>query len=909
MSTENPIAFALWAKTGPVDAPETFHPLICHMLDVAAVARVMWTESLSHRQREELTRRLGWDNHADALVSWLAGAHDIGKAEPTFQAKANSHLARLTALGFVFPRRASQNIRHGTVSAITLGPIVDGGEALARSTSPAAAIIGGHHGTPIDRVALMHIDELPDEDASWKGHRGVLAAVLAKALGATAHLPHSDTAALIHLGGLISVADWIGSDASRFPPYCVSGDEWRGLDADDYLRRADQAAHTALRHAGWLPPPRITRPRRFTELFPGRTPRPAQALIETAVAELDEPALLVVECETGSGKTESALSIAEHAMARLGARGFYIALPTQATSNQMFGRTAHHLASRWPDDASELHLLHGNAALSADYSALRPRDPRHESIAPTGIHSDGEDGPSGGAVAHEWFMARKRGLLSPFAVGTVDQALLGILNTRHFFVRLFGLSSTTVILDEVHAYDTYTGALIERLVHWLAALDSTVVVLSATLPTERLRMLEASYRAGREVAVSAETDATDAPDDAGTDDPVPSYPRLSIATHRCVQRSALPRSAKPRLVELQYEPARWAETPPALVAAAARMLEPEGCIGVVCNTVAIAQSAYREALAVLPNAQVVLLHARMRFMERDAIERDLLTALGPGDDSRPSRLLVIATQVIEQSLDIDFDGLVTQLAPVDLVIQRIGRLHRHRRQDRPRHLAEPRVVVCGPTQDADGVPTLEDPVYDRNVLLRSHLALRDRSSFTAPDDVDDLVQNVYRYLVPGEGDGGAALVEALSATASASERDRHEALYRAEGARLPEADGSLWHLGSQLPDDEGAFPAVTRLGGPSVSVVVLTEEERQRMPPLSSRRRQDWRWFIERSINVSSPGLVTALMKEPDTAPAQWRNTPLLRRHRLIVLDAEGNARVDDVDIHHDAHIGLEWKR
>ena len=202
----------------------------------------------------------------------------------------------------------------------------------------------------------------------------------------------------------------------------------------------------------------------------GFPPNPMQSVARETFARLSRPGLVVIEYPMGHGKTEAAFAILHDGLRRLGHRGAFIALPTQATSNQMHDRFFRDLAASlgFEGDSQQVRLLHGRARLRSDFPRLR---------------MEGDDS----AAVAEWFAASKRGLLPAFGIGTVDQALLGVLQTRHNFVRLFGLAGKVVVLDEVHAYDTYTSTLLESLVRWLGRLGASVVMLSASLPASRLR--------------------------------------------------------------------------------------------------------------------------------------------------------------------------------------------------------------------------------------------------------------------------------------------------------------------------------------------------------------------------------------------------------------------------------------
>jgi CRISPR-associated endonuclease/helicase Cas3 len=248
------------------------------------------------------------------------------------------------------------------------------------------------------------------------------------------------------LAGLVSFADWIGSIEKYFF-------HLEAYDLPTYAGRAYERALLALEELGWSGHGPPTGSTTFHSLF-GFSPRPLQEAAVELADRLLTPALVIVEAPTGEGKTEAALYLADAWLRRAKQRGIYVAMPTQATSNQMLGRVRHYLAQRYTERQANLLLLHGNAAWSEELNELRLAAVDEESESTV--------------VAHSWFLLnKKRALLAPFAVGTVDQALLSVLQTKHFFVRLFGLSHKTVIFDEVHAYDTYMATLFRHLLRWL----------------------------------------------------------------------------------------------------------------------------------------------------------------------------------------------------------------------------------------------------------------------------------------------------------------------------------------------------------------------------------------------------------------------------------------------------------
>ncbi len=259
----------------------------------------------------------------------------------------------------------------------------------------------------------------------------------------------SNGAAMV-LAGFVSVADWIGSNTEFFPPAYPP-------DLAAYALNAQKQAGRALDGLGWRLQPFPPGIRGFADLFPGiQSPNDLQMTVESIAPNLNEPGLVIIEAPTGEGKTEAAMYLADCWAERTGGQGCYFALPTQATSNQMFGRVRDFLQDRYPGEPVQLQLLHGYAALSAEFEVLRENGERLFAPQYTGVEPSGNQL---GVIAAEWFTYRKRGLLAPFGVGTIDQALLAVLQTRHVFVRLFGLSGKTIVIDEVHAYDAYMTTL------------------------------------------------------------------------------------------------------------------------------------------------------------------------------------------------------------------------------------------------------------------------------------------------------------------------------------------------------------------------------------------------------------------------------------------------------------------
>jgi CRISPR-associated endonuclease/helicase Cas3 len=686
------------------------------------------------------------------------------------------------------------------------------------------------------------------------------------------------------LAGLTTVADWIGSNQAFFPP---AGNRSNHLDDSPervrrYVEDAQSQAGAALERLGWLrtgedlgdrPP--------FEELFrylPLGEVRPLQAAADRSAASLDKPGLVLIESPMGEGKTEAALCLAD-AWERRGGQGLYVALPTMATSNGMFGRLKTFLGATYPGRLN-LHLLHGQALLSEAYQQLVVNS-EDETLA---AETYDEDRSPSAVVADSWFASdRKHGLLAPFAVGTIDQALLSVLQVRHGFVRLFGLAGKTVILDEVHAYDIYMSTLLQRLLQWLGALGCPVVLLSATLPQRKRQELLDAYT-GRALP----------PESEGA-----RYPRLTV-----VRPDASPpvvaehiRASSEKVLRLTWKERDLKR----LATGLAEALADGGCAAVIRNTVGLAQQTYQALKESLPpDVKVELFHARFPFGRRQDIENGVLKLYGK-EGPRPLKAVLVATQVIEQSLDLDFDLLVSDVAPVDLILQRAGRLWRHQRL-RLSGLKEPTVWLLRPALGADEVPDFGsgELIYERFVLLKSYLALQNGGSVSVPGELEGLIESVYGDgRLPAHSPAWEAALAAAKKAMVDKEREDSQAAKSPLVASPVDEDEILYRPNRQLeednPDLSRAHQALTRLVQPSVSLIILYEIDGNlfldpdgrhsvrldRRPNLERTRA-----FLRNAVTVHQKDCVFHYLKE--APPSGWRKSGLLRFHRVVRVDRQG---------------------
>jgi len=842
-------------------------PLALHLLDVAASANaILDREPLATRERMGAILGLSWPMARPWLLLLIA-AHDIGKACPAFQLKWEGAKTLMGAAGLRVPPAVDTRVNHAWVSQAILAEMLEDHGWLPELASMAADAVGCHHGIRCSPTILDRLggDRTSLGGSDWKEARRDLFEALLHAFqpGMPPVREEMSGPDFMLLSGLTSFADWIGSNEHAFP--FGTPEDCQDLQAWWAGRQA--AAAEALDQIGWLDrTPLVEEAKSFEGLF-GFPPRPLQTAMARALDEATGPSLLLVEAPMGEGKTEAAFLAHLEMQRRFGHRGLYVALPTQATGNAMFTRTLAFLHSQAPGRALDLQLVHGGAPLSEAFQELRL----------AAIH----DAESGGAVrAAEWFTQRKRALLSEYGVGTVDQALLAILPVRHQFVRLWGLANRVVIFDEVHAYDTYTGTLLVGLVRWLLALGSSVVLLSATLPPGIRRKLAA---------------AAGVPE-LGDE---PTYPRLSLFQSGQVCQTGFPPDPSRRLfITLSGIPAELE----GFKAALALELAPQGGLGLaLVNTVARAQELYTLFGAGEPlrkdghplgkrladGTEVFLFHARFPADLRHLRETLVLETFG-ARRAEGGRKVLIATQVAEQSLDLDFDVIASDLAPIDLLLQRAGRLWRHERPRRP--LPEPRLLVAGleGTEPPDfGRPLWWGAIYREDILLRTWALLQGRAALSLPDEIDLLVQAVYEEEVPLPSSIQGRHQEAQEASEGEAYAQGGLALQALIG--WPE-DGS-WNEPARFikadEDEAGLHPtlvAQTRLGEPSVQVVPVTAGEGFDPEAIPSQvQAQAW---ARRTISLSARRVVLPCLKAG--VPPGWSQSPLLRRTHPLLLNQEG---------------------
>ncbi|MGK2941308.1 MAG: CRISPR-associated helicase/endonuclease Cas3 [Immundisolibacter sp.] len=718
-------SLSYWGKADPAYPGEPkWHPLAYHCLDVAAVACAWWESCASLRGNFAMAFPAEPDKERlRAWVLFFVALHDLGKFDLRFQLKALDALAA-----------AGRKLTRGEDHDISLKEIADfdhghAGIAWARREYPTwlahtdgdltswscwepwLAAVTGHHGDycPPLMEGLAGIEA----DDALIGHdreaRQAFVVALETLFLRPAGLslqdlpPVCSLPARALLAGFCASCDWLGSNVTEFDYRA------RDMTLQDYLD--ERVAHIESSHL--LESYGLFAPSKYyaglaTLLKTGESPRGVQTEIDGLPAV---PSLTLIEAPTGSGKTEAALAYAWRLLAMGVADSIVFALPTQATANAMLKRVEAFAMQAY--GKANVVLAHGKSKLNENFQALVER----------GQHLTAQGREEAAVQCAAWLASsRKRVFLGQIGVCTVDQVLLSVLPVRHKFVRGFGLAKSVLIVDEVHAYDAYMHGLLGEVLKNQKACGGSAVLLSATLPARlRAKLLAAWNSRGPDVAP---------------------YPALWHATGGETEpKTVMPEHRPPRR-EVGIECLRLAGAFPddALIDRIVAAGESGALVAVVVNLVDDAQRLAR-LLRERTQVEVDVFHARYRFVDRQRKEAAVLLHYGRNAPRTAGRILV-ATQVVEQSLDLDFDWLLTQICPVDLLFQRLGRLHRHVREKRPSGFEAPRCTVL--TVEGDDYGVFELIYGHARVLWRTDTLLARHDTLIFPEAYRDWIEQVYQ---------------------------------------------------------------------------------------------------------------------------------------------------------------------
>lgn len=808
-----PTTALFWAKTGNNHSPTHGLSLVQHMLDAGSVAARLWDTWLAPGLQRRFSEHLHLSmEDTRALVCWLAATHDMGKATPEFacqydRQKNNEYFSayrkRIKQAKFDLPHNLTVPDKSGVhphnkySQSILIHLLTDNKnvEGMPREVAVTlASISGAHHGIPAGYFpdpdsSERNIRILKQLSPQWHDVWQELYDITLERFGASSALQqlaqHGQSIPVsvqFCITGFVIMADWIASNPDFFPMGTFGSAEqeqrarigWQALGLEQrWIAALDTnpdtpAADLYASRFGWSNP----------------TLRPMQEVVVEAARSMQSGGMMCIEAPMGQGKTEAGLIAAEFLAQATGRTGVAFAAPTQATSNALFDRVTEWVKYQTNNVAQEhgepvkphsMFLGHSKNRFNKSYEELAHVQTFDEQLYPEHGNDKKTLPPDTALARHNWLCGTKKGLLSSFVVCTIDQVLMTALQARYVMLRHLGLASKVIIIDEVHAYDAYMNQYLSSALYWLGQMNAPVILMSATLPADIRTHLMVRYAEGLKVRTDSSS----------------SQPKQKLsAKERYAARRA--KTQRNTTLDLDYPvihtltpedngtPKKWKveqpveqteielklidDSPESVLNVLEPLANDHGCAAVICNTVGRAQAMHAFLSEQFSEEHVILTHSRFTATHRAEQEELLVSKLGKKahyseadgeDSSRPHRLIVVGTQVIEQSLDLDFDVMITDFAPVDLVLQRMGRLHRHDSRSSSERTPAYRKPVCyvrgvktfGSQDKMPRFPNGSKAVYEPMVLLSSYAQLLphfEGEPIRIPAGISPLVQKTYQ---------------------------------------------------------------------------------------------------------------------------------------------------------------------
>ena len=607
-------------------------------------------------------------------------------------------------------------------------------------------------------------------------------------------------------------------------------------------------------------------------------------------ARMEKPGLIILEAPMGEGKTEAALAAAEILMNRFDLKGIAFFLPSQATTNAMFTRISSWLTGQSDVNQVSIQLYHSNAELNEDFRKLEYGD--------VCIEDDDQDA----LIVHSFFRGKKTRMLSDIVVGTIDQLLMAALMQKHVMLRHLGLAGKVAVIDECHSFDPYMNTYLERILQWLGIYHIPVILLSATLPGDKRLALMQAY-AGKKKCKNVLIKETT------------SYPLISWSDHERVQLIPIPYDKKDRVVQIVRENEEQLEEE------VRNVLKHGGCMGIILNTVSRVQKIAKFIQDKFPEVKVLIDHSQFILPDRLEHEKEILNCVGKHSANEQRReVIVVGSQVLEQSLDLDFDVLITDLCPMDLLLQRIGRLHRHERK-RPEMFESARCIVLN--SELDNLEKGATEVYGEYLLLQTSALLPEK--IMIPSDICSLVQKTYC-----ETDDNQRFQNAYEDyKKKCMLRKQNAKPYCLEKPEIGKCGGTLVGLlDKSVGLDDIKAQAAVRDGNPSIEVIVVKEAE-SGFASIIAGKSKGKKYNLKETLSIEEAReiseqklrlpqrfaqswcvgrVIEQLRIDMERHTEEWKNSPMLEGELILFLDTTNHVSLDEIQLFYDEKKGLEWE-
>ena len=891
------------------DNSELYLPLWMHMMDTAGMMIYLLQTRMSDNLLDLLDSAMkdsamkkgeSCKMSVEQIAVLAALLHDIGKASAAFQGRISAEISTpgLVLIQIPDPKRA-ENAKGDLRNHAAIGRYI---LRFNRFNRGFASICGAHHGITQPESSdaevkkfLNSLNNMRDLYGGGKKAKEEWQLIWKEIIGdclkltgisEETSLPGLNEAFWSILSGLLVEADWLASNIDLFPLISTSS---KG-DMAAYPERWEKAWKKIDFPKIWHSPNRVMDRQTFQSTF-GFRPNSLQENLIEIVSKIQKPGLLVIEAQMGLGKTEAALAAAEIVSGSAKTGGIFYGLPTRATADGLFGRFSSWAESESDGQKSIFKLAHSTAFLNEEYNRL----PKGRTLLTDDEMTDSN------LFVHDWMQQPKTGILSDFVIGTVDQGLMMALDHKHFMLKHLGMASKTVIIDEVHAYDAYMNVFFDGMLQWLGEYHVPVILLSATLPASRkLRMIR-SYQMGCKSGSADET----TPEQTRKDESwkqVKGYPLITWTDGDQTYSRAVDGDWNSVTVKIYKENVlNLSEMFERIGNVMHSIQEYGGCAGIIVNTVRHSQEIAEYLNSEFPDLRVILLHSRFTDSQRAMIETEIQKLAGKkSTPEQRNKLVIVGTQVIEQSLDLDFDVMITELAPMDLLLQRMGRLHRHwQRQDRPSFFLQPSCHVLVP--DLEEIRRQAHPVYQPWYLFRTEENLP--ATITLPGDIPLLVEKVYDIdLKP--------IAEQEKKDAFRSEKNEKAKEGKAETGVLvpkkikknPSVDGLMK---STAVTSETQAVNFVREGTQAIDVLLIQKNDNgdlsipdpddlQRQLRLEAHSAPEFKMALAilkqrvsipvyRELNEDEAWLVSH-----QTEFSEWKKSPLLKSRTFVVADQNG---------------------
>lgn len=686
----------LLGKTIPIR-----YPLVNHLTDTMAVAEALYVHYLSDKQKTALYQGVtieGDSNGSDYvlfLIKLAAGLHDIGKATPDWQ----RHTLKLPAGDESLQDLTySETINHDSgrwKHEINGGLYFHNNPQTQTSASQIAnAVIkqmllettSGHHGDfKVDEVISRSVKGEP-QNLDWLTQQQLIEEHILQTCGIKLQeldaVTMVDEFSTILITGLVVLSDWIASQTE----FILN----RANSDDESYAAAYEAAIKEITRLG-LEKPTWAKDLGWDSIFPHiSTPNALQSSLIDNIDFIKNAGITLISAPMGMGKTESALYLASMIGSEHSNNGFWITLPTQATANALFSRAVEISDKVFLDKQTSVSLMHGNSLIAEAIEGI-PRTLSTDNSNLGNIYDSDNDATDNLSTifVNDYLTEKRVGGMSSIAISTVDQLITASIPLKHNMLKWLAVSGKTLIFDEIHDFDKYTFGLICTLIEWCGKLNIPVIAMSATLSVESQKQLVKSYvkylpepsdRTRRLFKLKETNEIVQRIPEHGIKSPSwfsfnPQTKTSLLINVGVVDKSPAYMTTLNIGESFIDEVCRLSEV----------HLTHDANILVVANTVNQAILAFRELKHRFPDVDVNLLHSRMPESLKQSKIGDILTKTGKpttGNNKKRQPQITVSTQLVQQSMDIDYDVLISALAPLPDLLQRVGRVHRHTQGDR-----------------------------------------------------------------------------------------------------------------------------------------------------------------------------------------------------------------------------------